>query len=118
MDTGSSVYYSSGIERGENMTVEIFLVLLTALSIVTSLLTEGMKKVLDSLKVKYASNILALCVAVVVGGAGTAIFYLWNDYQWTTLNIICIFLMMCANWLGAMLGYDKVMQAIKQIGGK
>ncbi len=98
------------------MTVETFLLLLTSLSIITGLFTEGVKKVLDSLKVKYAANIVALCVAVVVGGAGTAFFYLWNNFEWTSLNIICIFLMMCANWLGAMLGYDKVIQAIKQMG--
>ena len=100
------------------MTVEIFLILLTAFSLVTSLLTEGVKKVLDDIKFTYASNVLALVVAVIVGGAGTAIFYMWNDIAWTSLNIICIFLMMCANWLGAMLGYDKVIQAITQMKGK
>ena len=100
------------------MTVEMFLALLTILSIVTSLLTQGMKAFLDSLKVTYASNVLVLAVAIVVGGVGTAVFYMWNDIAWTTLNIICIFLMICANWLGAMLGYDKVIQAIKQMKGK
>ena len=100
------------------MTVELFLILLTMLSIITSLFTEGIKKFLDSLKIKYAANIVVLIVAVIVGGVGTSIFYIWNNFQWTTLNIICIFLMMCANWLGAMLGYDKVMQAIAQIKEK
>lgn len=100
------------------MTVELFLILLTILSIITSMFTEGIKKFLDSLKVKYASNVIVLFVAVIVGGVGTSIFYIWNNFEWTTLHIICIFLMMCANWLGAMLGYDKVMQAIAQIKGK
>jgi len=99
------------------MTVELFLVLLTVLSVLTSLFTEGIKKFLDSMKLEYASNILVLIVAVLVGGIGTAVFYLWNDIAFTSLNIICLFLMMCANWLGAMIGYDKVMQAIKQIKG-
>jgi hypothetical protein len=70
---------------------------------------------MDSLNFKYVSNIVVLCVSVIVGGVGTAVFYLWNNYAWTTLNIICLFLMICANWLCAMLGYDKVMQAITQI---
>ena len=100
------------------MTVETFLILLTILSIITSLLTEGVKKFLDSLKVEYAANIVVLCVAVLVGGIGTSVFYIWNNFEWTSLNIICIFLMICANWLGAMLGYDKVMQALTQIKGK
>lgn len=100
------------------MTVEIFLTLLTFLSLVTALVTQGFKILLDSLNVKYTSNILAACVAIVVGGAGTAVFYMWNDIAWTSLNVICMFLMMCANWLGAMLGYDKVIQTIKQIKNK
>lgn len=99
------------------MTVELFLVLLTVLSVLTSLFTEGIKKFLDSMKLEYASNILVLIVAVLVGGIGTAVFYLWNDIAFTSLNIICLFLMVCANWLGAMIGYDKVTQAIKQIKG-
>lgn len=100
------------------MTVETFLVLLAIFATVTSLLTEAVKTFLDSLKVKYASNIVVLIVAFVVGGAGTSIFYVWNQYEWTSLNIICIFLMALANWLVAMFGYDKVMQAILQIKNK
>lgn len=100
------------------MTVELFLMLLTTLSFATSLLTEGVKKFLDVMKIEYASNIVVLIVAVVVGGVGTSIFYIWNNFEWTTLNVICMFLMMAANWLGAMLGYDKVTQAIEQIKGK
>lgn len=97
------------------MTTELFLILLAAFSVITSLFTEGIKKFMDSLNFKYVSNIVVLCVSVIVGGVGTAVFYLWNNYAWTTLNIICLFLMICANWLCAMLGYDKVMQAITQI---
>lgn len=100
------------------MTVEIFLMLLAFFSVLTSLLTEGVKKILDSLSVNYASNIVVLVVAEVVGGVGTSVFYLWNQYEWTTLHIICIFLMCVANWLGAMVGYDKVVQAITQLKNK
>lgn len=100
------------------MTIELFLILLSALSIVTSLFTEAVKKALNDLSVKYAANIVVLFVAVIVGGAGTAIFYLWNGFAFNTLNVICIFLMVCANWLCAMLGYDKVMQAIAQMKAK
>ena len=105
------------------MTIENFLVLLTVLSIITSAFTEGIKKFLDSMKIKYASNVVVLCVSVIVGGIGTIVFYMWNDYAWTSLNIICIFIMICANWLSAMLGYDKAKQTFAQIvaiigGGK
>lgn len=97
------------------MTFETFLLLFAVLAIATSAFTEGVKKFLDSMNRKYASNVVVLCVSVVIGGVGTIVFYLWNDYAWTSLNIICIFIMICANWLGAMLGYDKTKQTIMQI---
>jgi hypothetical protein len=99
------------------MTFEVFMVLLTAFSIITSLFVEATKKLLDSSKVNYASNLLVLCIAVLVGGFGTAFLYVWKDLAWTATNIISIFLMICANWLVSMLGYDKVIQAITQLKG-
>ena len=100
------------------MTVETFLSLLTILAVITGLLTEGVKKMLDEAEVKYASNIVVLVVSVIVGGFGTILFYSYTGTAWTSLNITNIFLMIIANWLVAMIGYDKVVQAIKQIGVK
>lgn len=99
------------------MTVEMFLILLTFFSVVTGFVTQAVKKVLDDFDEIYASNIVVLCVAVVVGGLGTAAYYFWGGYQWNAHNIISIFLMMGANWLGAMVGYDKIKQAITQFKG-
>ena len=99
------------------MTIEMFLILLTAFSVLTSLFTEAVKKFFDSLEVEYASNIIALIVAVFVGGVGTVIFYLFNGIELNLVNTICVFLMMGANWLGSMIGYDKVKQAIIQLSG-
>lgn len=100
------------------MTVEKMLILLTILSAATSLLTEAVKKFLDSLKVKYASNIIVLIVSIIIGGAGTVVFYMVNGIPWTALNIVCVFIMIVLNWLGSMLGYDKIIQAITQIKNK
>ena len=97
------------------MTVQIFLMLLTVFSTLTSLVTQGVKAFLDTANATYSSNIVALYVAVVVGAGGTAIYYIANGIEWTLMNIICVLLMALANWLGAMLGYDKVKQAITQI---
>ena len=55
------------------MTLEIFLLRLMIASIFTGLFTEGIKKLLDEMKVKYHSNFLAGGVAVVLSalvGAG------------------------------------------------
>lgn len=97
------------------MTVQIFLMLLTVFSTVTSIVTQGVKAFLDTTKATYSSNIVALFVAVIVGAGGTIIYYIANGIEWTLLNYIMIFIMALANWLGAMLGYDKVKQAITQI---
>jgi hypothetical protein len=101
------------------MTINAFLVLLTGLATLTSLFTEAVKKLLDESKIKYASNIVVLVSAVVVGGLGMVSFYLLNEIEFILPNIIGIILMVVSNWLVAMLGYDKVVQAIQQLkGGK
>lgn len=98
------------------MNLELFLVLLTICATLTSLITEGVKKLLDSMKVTYASNILVLAVAMVVGLSAAVLAYLQLNIPFSATNMIMGFLLACGNWLGAMVGYDKVMQAIKQIG--
>lgn len=99
------------------MTVTTFLILLTICATVTSLVSEGVKKFLDGMKVKYASNILVLIVALIIGCGATALYYVNYQVPFTALNSVYLALMGVANWLGAMLGYDKVKQAIAQIGG-
>lgn len=97
------------------MTVENFLILLAALSVATSLITEGVKRFLDGMKLAYVSNILVLAVAVSVGGVGTILFYHFNGWTMANAEVAVVFLMMVANWLVAMFGYDKVKQTILQM---
>ena len=99
------------------MTFNVFLMLMAAFSVLTSLFTEAVKKSFDSLGVGYAANIVVLLASAIVGGLGTSAFYIFSGYEWNISNIICIFLMMVANWLVAMVGYDKVKQAITQLKG-
>ena len=100
------------------MTIQIFLILLAIFATMTSLLTEGVKTFLDEMNIKYASNIVVLVAAVLVGGVGTVLAYLMLGLPFTLVNIICIPLMIVANWLGSMVGYDKIKQAILQINLK
>lgn len=100
------------------MTVEIFLMLLAFFAVVTSLATEAVKKLLDSMQIVYASNIVVLILAIFIGGVGTASFYVFQNIAWTPTNALCVFLMICANWMCSMVGYDKVMQAITQFKGQ
>lgn len=100
------------------MTVTIFLIILTICAAVTSLLTEGIKKFLDDQGKTYASNILVLIVAMIVGCGATALYYVNCQVPLNALNSVYLALVGVANWLGATLGYDKVKQTIAQIGEK
>lgn len=97
------------------MTVTAFLVLLTACAAITALLTEGVKKFLDGIRIGYSSNVLVLIVAMIVGCGATALYYVNYQIPFNALNSVYLALMGVANWLGAMVGYDKVKQAIGQI---
>lgn len=94
------------------MTITLFLFLFTVGSAAASLLTEAIKKGFN-----LSSNIIALIDAVVIGGFGTAAAYLLLGMPFSLNNIVCIILMIVCVWVGSMVGYDKVMQTIKQIKG-
>lgn len=98
------------------MTTETMLVLLAIMSAVTSVTTEGVKMALNKMKKDYAINVVVWIVAAIFGGVGTAIFYLICGIPWIALNVIYIFVMIVASGLGAMVGYDKVIQTVTQIG--
>ena len=100
------------------MTVTLFITLLTAFSAITSLCTQAVKKLLDEKKVTYASNILAFIVGCIVGIGGTAVYYILNAVEFDIVNTTCMILMGFATSLTATVGYDKVMQTIKQLGIK
>ena len=97
------------------MTVETMPALLMAFAAITSVVVEGVKKFLDEMKVKYASNIVVLIVALVIGCGGTAIYYVNCQIPFNALTSVYLAIMGIGNWLAAMLGYDKVKQAITQV---
>ncbi len=93
------------------MTIELFLFLFTIGSLVSSLLTEALKKLNKAL----STNVIALIDAVMVGLGGTVSAYVLMDIPWTPVNIVCMILMTFCVWIGSMIGYDKVMQTIAQL---
>ena len=95
------------------MTIELFLFLFTIGSLVSSLLTEALKKLNKTL----STNIIALIDAVMVGFGGTISAYVLMGIAWTPVNIVCMILMTFCIWIGSMIGYDKVMQTLAQLKG-
>ena len=100
------------------MTVSMFIILLSAFSLIVGLIVQALKKLLDGLGAKYSSNVVAVIVSAIVGIGGTAIYYIIAGIPFGATNIICMLLMGVATAVGAMVGYDKVIQTIKQIVDK
>ena len=97
------------------MSVTLFITLLTAFSAITGVITEGCKALLNETKITYSSNVVAFIVACIVGIGGTAIYYVLGSVEFNIINIIYMVLMGLATSIGAMVGYDTVVQTIEQI---
>lgn len=99
------------------MTTTIFLILLSSFSVLSSLVTEGIKSFAAD-KENLSYNIIALVTALIIGSGGTVVYYQLNSIPFTVNNIIFIVLMSLASGLTAMTSYDKVKQTIEQIVNK
>lgn len=97
------------------LSFDVMVALVTAMSIATSLLTQLVKSILDTSKKKYASNVVVAIISVIVGGCGTALYYVNQLIPFNALTSVYLAIMCLLNCAGAMVGYDKVKQAITQI---
>lgn len=96
------------------MTTTMFLILLSCFSVLSSLVTEGIKNIAaDRANLSY--NIVALISALIIGSGGTAAYYQLNAIPFSENNIICMALMGLASGLVSMTSYDKVKQTIQQL---
>lgn len=94
------------------MNITIFMSLFVIGALVSSLLTEALKKTFSD---DISSNIIALVDAGVVGVLGTSAAYILMGVEWNVQNIICLILMVFCIWIGSTVGYDKVLQTLEQI---
>ena len=99
------------------MTTTIFLMLLSAFTVLSGLTTEGIKNLISD-KSNMSYNIIALIVSLIVGGVGCAIYYQLNAIPFDVNNVIYMILMGLASGLCSMVSYDKLKQCIEQISGK
>lgn len=98
------------------MSAVTFLFLLYGLSVVTGLITEVVKKIAKD-KAHLAYNIVSLIVALIVGVAGTFVYYRVNAIDINTDYVMYAILIGLSSSIVSQLGYDKVKQAIEQIIG-
>ena len=93
---------------------EVFLFLLLITSVMTSLFVEGIKKMLGD-KYNFSSNILAGIVSIVVGVVVGVFYIILAEITFNAQMVVYFITLVSLSWLCAMVGYDKVVQAITQL---
>lgn len=96
------------------ISLQTFLLGLLIVSTMTGLVTEAVKKVLVEHNKTYHSNTLAGYMALIVSAIFGVGYVLITNIGFNTQIIVCLFALVIMSWLCAMVGYDKVIQAISQ----
>lgn len=94
--------------------LEVFLLGLLITSTLTGLVTEAVKILFTELKLTYRSNTLAGVIALLLSALIGVGYINWFDMDLNSQTIICLIAQVFLSWLCAMIGYDKVIQAISQ----
>lgn len=97
------------------MPISFLTTALLIVSIITNLTVEGIKKLLDETKVKYSSNVLAAILSVIIACAICVIYLVMTDTVFNLKIGVEIGVLMYLGFLVSTVGYDKVIQTIKQI---
>lgn len=93
---------------------ETFMLGLLIVSTLTGLVTEAIKKILSERGITYYANTLAGVIATVLSAAIGVGYVVLTGVGFTAQTIVGIIMMVFVSWLCSMVGYDKVIQAIKQ----
>lgn len=97
------------------MPISFLTTALLIVSIVTNLTVEGIKKLLEETKIKYSSNVLAAILSVIIACAVCVIYLIMTDTVFNLKIGVEIVVLMYLGFLVSTVGYDKVIQMMKQI---
>lgn len=100
------------------MSTEMFLRILLIMSVCTSLFTEALKKFFDGIKFNYCSNVLAGIVSIIIGLFICIGYTVYTNVSLSPAIIVSYIALIALSWVMAMVGYDKVIQSVKQMIGK
>lgn len=96
------------------MTVATFTTILMIISSLTSLFTEGIKTLKEVKSPNVVAIVVSIVLSVLVGISYPIIYKVGIDTQYIVLMVWeCILASLCS-----MVGYDKVIGIIKQLGAK
>ena len=93
---------------------EIFLIGLTVVSTLTSLVTEAIKKMLNGRNGNFSSTALAGIVAAILSVAIGVGYIILANVGFTAATIVCVIAFAFASWLCSTIGYDTVIKTITQ----
>ena len=96
------------------MSFEFILSALLLVSLLTGLVTQGIKTLLDEYNKTYYSNTLAAVVSIVLSVGVTVGYMVITETAWNYKIAVYLIALILLSWLCAMLGYDKIVQALSQ----
>lgn len=97
------------------MTLNLFITLLVIFAAISGLFTEAVKKFFENAGKQVSANLVAIINSVVIGIGGTIAAYIIYAIPFTATNIVAMIAMIFFVAIGSMIGYDKVIQLIKQL---
>ena len=96
------------------VTFDVFSTGLLLTSTLTGLVTEAVKNMLNEHNVTYQSNMLAGVVSLILSSMIGVGYIVMNEIAFTAQIVVYIVGLIFMSWLCAMVGYDKVIQAVGQ----
>lgn len=96
------------------ISLHVFMLGVLITSTMTGLATEAIKKILAEYSKNYYANTLAGIVSVILSVAIGVGYMMISGINFTSQSIIYLVALVFISWLCAMVGYDKVVQAISQ----
>lgn len=97
------------------MPISFMTTALLVVSLLTNFTVEGVKKLLNESGKSYSSNVLAAILSIVLSGGVCVVYLIMNDISFFVKIGIEIVVLMYLGFLVSTLGYDKIIQMLKQI---
>lgn len=96
------------------MNIQLLFLGVALVATLTTLTTEALKKMFEGKSENIIAAVASLVLSIAVG-IGYILIY---NLEFNTTNILTIVALAFISWLCSMLGYDKVIQTLKQLGVK
>lgn len=97
------------------MSLEFLFIALLAVSVLTNLTVEGIKKIADKNAADYSANVRAAITSVIISITVSAGYLVWTETAFNQKIAVELIALMYLSFLAATNGYDKVVQALRQI---